>query len=98
VDSFNAEQDQAIYHAPYRKHTRYWTGLLLFSRLGLFLTFTINGSESVNLVAVSSVSIALLAIQRKISEHWLKYALESSFILNLGIFSVTVNILSQRKV
>ena len=76
------------YHAPYRKHTRYWTGLLLFSRLGLFLTFTINGNESANLVAVSSVSIALLAIQRRVYEHWLKDVLESSFILNLGIFSV----------
>ena len=76
------------YHAPYRKHTRYWTGLLLLSRLGLFLTFTINGSESVNLVAVSSVSIALLAIQRRVYEHWLKDLLDSSFILNLGVFSV----------
>ena len=76
------------YHAPYKKHTRYWTGLLLLSRLGLFLTFTINGNESANLVAVSSVSIALLAIQRRVYEHWLKDVLESSFILNLGILSV----------
>jgi hypothetical protein len=78
------------YHAPYRKHTRYWTGLLLLSRLGLFLTFAINanGSESVNLVAVSSVTLALLAIQRKIYEQRWKDLLESFFILNLGIFSV----------
>ena len=56
------------YHAPYRKHTRYWTGLLLISRLGLFLTFAINanGSESVNILAISSVSIALLAIQKRV--------------------------------
>ena len=78
------------YHAPYRKHTRYWTGLLLLSRLGLFLTFAINanGSESVNILVVSSVSIALLAIQKRVYQHWLKDALESSFLLNLGIFSV----------
>jgi hypothetical protein len=78
------------YHAPYRKHTRYWTGLLLLSRLGLFLTFAINanGSESVNLVGVSSVSLALLAIQRKVYENRWKDLLESFFILNLGIFSV----------
>ena len=76
------------YHAPYKKHTRYWTGLLLLSRLGLFLTFAINanGSESVNLVAVSSVTIALLAI--RVYENLYKDILESSFILNLGIFSV----------
>ena len=76
------------YHAPFRKHTRYWTGLLLITRLGLFLTFTINGNESANLVAVCSVSIALFAIQRRVYEYWLKDILESSFILNLGIFSV----------
>ena len=88
-----AEQDKPFmdaYHAPYRKHTRYWTGLLLLSRLGLFLTFAINanGSESVNLLAVSSVSIALLAIYRRVYEHWCKDLLELSFLLNLGIFSV----------
>jgi hypothetical protein len=78
------------YHAPYRKHTRYWTGLLLLSRLGLFLTFAINAtsSESVNILAVSCVSIALLALQRRIYKHWLKEVLESSFLLNLGVFSV----------
>ena len=59
------------YHAPYRKHTRYWTGLLLLSRLGLFLTFAINanGSESVNLLAISSVSISLLAMHRRVYEY-----------------------------
>ena len=58
--------------------------------MGLFLTFAINanGSERANILAVSSVSIALLAIQRRIYEHWLKDLLESSFIFNLGIFSV----------
>ena len=80
------------YHAPYRKHTRYWTGLLLLSRFGLFLTFAINanGSESVNLVAVSSVSLALLAVQRRVYEQRWKDLLESFFILNLGILSVAI--------
>ena len=78
------------YHAPYRKHTRYWTGLLLLSRFALFLTFAINanGSETINLVAVSSISLALLAIQRRVYEQRWKDLLESFFILNLGIFSV----------
>ena len=78
------------YHAPYRKHTRYWTGLLLLSRLGLFLTFAINanGSEGVNLLAISSVSISLLAVHRRVYEKKWKDLLESSYILNLGILSV----------
>ena len=75
------------YHAPYKKHTRYWTGLLLISRLGLFLMFA-NDSESVNITTVSSVSVALLAIRFRVYEHVYNDILESSYILNLGIFSV----------
>ena len=78
------------YHAPYKKHTRYWTGLLLLSRLGLFLTFAINanGSERINILAVSSVTVALSAIKFRVYEHFYNDILESSFILNLGIFSI----------
>jgi hypothetical protein len=75
------------YHAPYKKHTRYWTGLLLITRLGLFLSFA-NNSESVNIVVVISVTVALLAIRFRVYEHFYNDILESSFILNLGIFSV----------
>ena len=85
------------YHAPYRKHTRYWTGLLLLSRLGLFLTFAINANvnEGVNLLAISSVSLALLAIQRRVYENRWKDLLESFYILNLGIFSVATFYLNE---
>ena len=83
------------YHAPYRKHTRYWTGLLLLSRLGLFLTFANNG-ESVNIAAVSSVAVALLAIRFRVYEHFYNDVLESSFILNLGIFSMATSYLNEK--
>ena len=89
------------YHAPYKKHTRYWTGLLLLSRLGLFLTFAINanGSESINILAVSSVSLALLAIKLlRVYENLYKDVLESSFILNLGIFSVATFYLKEESI
>ena len=78
------------YHAPFRKHTRYWTGLLLLSRLGLFMTFAINatGSDSVNLLAISSVAAALLAMKGRVYTQYGNDILESSFILNLCILSV----------
>ena len=58
--------------------------------MGLFLTFAINtfGSNSINILAVSIVSAALLAIKRRVYENWVKDILESSFILNLCILSV----------
>jgi small basic protein len=78
------------YHAPFRKHARYWTGLLLLSRLGLFMTFAINatGSDSVNLLAISSVAAALLAMKGRVYTRYGNDILESSFILNLCVLSV----------
>ena len=74
------------YHAPYRKHIHYWTGL--------FLTFAINanGSESIYLVAISSVNFAILAIQKRVCEHRWKNLLEL-FYSQLGNF-FSGNILS----
>ena len=77
------------YYAPYKNHTRYWTGLLLWSRMGLFLTIAINvlGSDRVNILAISSATAALLAIKGRVYEDWWKDILESSFHFNLIIFS-----------
>jgi hypothetical protein len=60
------------YHAPYTKEARYWTGL--------FLTFAINtfGSNGINILAVSIVSGALLAVKQRVYENWVKDILESS--------------------
>ena len=63
------------YHAPCRKHTRYWTGLLLITRLGLFLSFT-NDSESVNTAAVASVTVALLAVRFRVYERFYNDVIE----------------------
>ena len=77
------------YYAPYKQHTRYWTGLLLWSRMGLFLTIAINvlGSDRVNILAISSATAALLAIKGRVYEDGWKDILESSFHFNLIIFS-----------
>ena len=78
------------YYAPYRKNAQYWTGLLLLARAGLFLTFACNtiGSGSVNLLAISSVATALVIMKGRVYEKHYNDILESSFVLNLCIFSV----------
>jgi hypothetical protein len=78
------------YHAPYRGNGRHWIGLLLITRGGLFITFAANavGRDSFNILAISSVAIALLAIKGRVYENCYIDALESSFLLNLGILSV----------
>ena len=81
------------YHAPYQLKHRYWTGLLLLLRCVLFLTFAFNdlGEASINLLAIASASLGLIVVTRltgSIYKKWYIEALESSFILNLGILAV----------
>ena len=80
------------YYAPYKKRARYWTGLLLLTRCGLFLTFAFNSVGSsgsrVNLLAVSSVCIALAVLKERVYEKHYNDILESFFILNLCVFSI----------
>ena len=85
------------YHAPYKKHARHWTGLLLVSRTGLLLMFAINtlGDESINIVAITSVTAVLLTLKGRIYEFWFNDVLESISLLNLCIFSTVTLYLNE---
>jgi hypothetical protein len=84
------------YYAPYKKETRYWTGLLLLVRCLLFLVLsqTSDGGLSdtkFNLLAVSSVTVCLATLawlHRGIYERLYNDILEGFFILNLCIFAI----------
>ena len=80
------------YHAPYRKNTRYWTGLLLLVRCILFLVLALNtlGNSSVNLLVITSFTAGLAALawmHHRVYENFYNDILEASFILNLCIFA-----------
>ena len=53
------------YHAPYVSKHRYWTGLLLFTRIALYIVFALNVSEDpgVNLLAINISVVILLLIK-----------------------------------
>lgn len=78
------------YYAPFLKKGRYWVGLLLFTRLALIMTFAFNalGNDGVNLLAISSVTTALSVMKGRVYEKRANDILESSFILNLCLFSI----------
>ena len=81
------------YYAPYKKGTRYWTGVTLLVRCVLFLVFAFNalGNASVNLLAITSVMAGLAGLawmQNRLYEYLYNDILEASFVLNLCIFSV----------
>ena len=81
------------YHAPYRKETRYWTGLILLVRSALFLTLALNvfDNGSVSLLTITSVTAGLTVLawaHRGVYGNIYKDILEGSFVLNLCIFAV----------
>ena len=79
-----------VYYAPFKQEARYWIGLMLLARSALLLTVAINavGSDSVNTLVIASVTACLLAIKGRVYEHRYNDILESSFILNLCVFSI----------
>ena len=79
-----------VYYAPFKQESRYWIGLTLLARSALLLTIAINavGSDSVNLLVITSVTAGLLSIKGRVYTHRYNDILESSFILNLCVFSV----------
>ena len=77
------------YHAPYKKQTRYWTGLLLFMRLFL-LAFDALNSKLIPVV-ITSIAIILASsawVHKGVYENCFNNILEAFFIANLYIFAV----------
>ena len=80
------------YHAPYTDKHRYWTGMMLLLRFVLLLISAVNalGDPSVNLLAIGSITVAILPtiLGSRIYKTWSLGLLETSFILNLAILSL----------
>ena len=89
-----------VYYAPFKQETRYWIGLTLLSRSALLLTIAINsvGSDSVNLLVIASVTAGLLSIKGRVYTHRHSDIIETSFILNLCIFSIATFYLKERDI
>ena len=83
------------YTGPYKDKHRYWTGLLLLVRIGLFIVFSTNtsGDPAINLLAIIVVVMCLLAylvVFGGIYKNWLLNILENSLLLNLAILSAAI--------
>ena len=82
------------YHAPYTDKHRYWTGLMLLIRFVLLIISAADalGDPSVNLLAIASITAAILTLPTifasRIYKKWSLGLLETSFILNLTILAV----------
>ena len=89
-----------VYYAPFKQKSRYWIGLTLLARLALLLTIAINavGSDNVNILVIASVTAGLLSIKRRVYTHRYNDILESSFVLNLCIFSIVTFYLKENDI
>ena len=80
------------YTGPYKDKCRFWTGMLLLSRMILFLVFSVNtlGDPAINLLAINACAYSLLmcaALLKGIYKLWELNLLEYISFLNLGALS-----------
>ena len=81
------------YHAPYQVKHRYWTCLLLFARIGIFLLIILYGHEDPNtiLLAITAIVSLLLFIKGHVVQHIYKDVkidiIETICYLNIVFFS-----------
>ena len=81
------------YFGPMKDKHRYWTGVLLISRLVLSLIISINilGDNDIYLLAVTILTFLLLALLWQsggVYKIWMVSVLDSFFIINLGVLSL----------
>ena len=76
------------YQAPFKKQTRYWTGLFLFVRLLLFIVHAINRELTpIIIAAITAVLLSMAWIHKGIYESRLNDIFEAFFLVNLCIFA-----------
>ncbi len=80
------------YHAPYKPSQRYWTGLFLFLRCMILLTFALNalGDSSINLLVITTVCLGVCTlswISGGVYTNAHLEVIEAISILNLGVFA-----------
>ena len=81
------------YFGPLKDKHRYWTGVLLLSRLVLSLVSSVNelGNDSVNLLAINILTFILLGLLWQsggVYKSWPLAILDYFFLTNLGVLSL----------
>ena len=81
------------YFGPLKDKHRYWTGVLLLSRLVLSLisSIIVLGNDSVNLLTINTLAFILLALLWQsggVYKNWPASVLDCFFLINLGVLSL----------
>ena len=83
------------YHAPFIFKHRYWTGLLLFARVTLYLMFALNvsGDPGLNLLVIILITGGLIFLKGffgRIYKNWVVEIVEMICYLNIALFSAAI--------
>ena len=84
------KQFMDAYHGQYKTKMRFWTGLLLLLRCALLLVNSV-GDSNISLLAKTTVMLGLTVmvwLTGKVYKSWYLDALESFFVLNIGILAI----------
>ena len=78
------------YHAPYKNHTRYWTGFLLLVRCALYIVFSFSSANKSLLTIVLTFTVSGFIVGfLRIYESLIINLIEACVYLNLIVLSVT---------
>ena len=84
------------YNAPYTPHHRYWTGLLLFVRVVLYLVAAVNVSNDPN-IALTSISFTVVCVlclkgvtNSRVYKKWPIDLLETFFYFNILFLAIFI--------
>ena len=78
------------YYAPYKIHTRYWTGFLLLARCALYVVFSYNslGGATKSLLAINITLTAIVIVA------WLSLLVYKNFYVNVIEAMVYLNLIT----
>jgi predicted outer membrane repeat protein len=75
------------YYAPFKGHTRYWTGFLLVVRCSLYIVFSFSSLRASSLVLALTLTVSVVKAWRIYDKFYLNF-IESSIYLNLIVLSM----------
>ncbi len=79
------------YHAPFTPKHRYWVGLLLFALIAHNLVAAMATDTSLPVLSAGCIAFGLISLNNLVYKKQFNKYLETFFLLNLGILSISTS-------
>ena len=94
VDNKNFKPLLDAYQVPFKRRAKYWPGLMILVRLGLFTSFAVTAhfeNTQINLMVIATTVICILTLMWLVGTVYKSFTInlaEAAFIFNLGVLSI----------